>query len=550
MDKKHVAEVYHQETKYHEREMFRYQKRLDFSHQPSQYKAYHTEKKIAMSPYLPFQSNIFTGEEKPQKIAAWEEGVPFGIGHLSRLLYFTNGITGILRYPDGQSTTLRAAPTAGGLFPTEIYIAVRSVSYLTDGIYNFQVRDHSLILVWEGDYWSAFQKYCMEHEAIAQSNLLVILTAIYQRSTWRYSERGYRRILLDTGHVLGNLTAYAPQEGFTPYPIGGFFDASLNSLLLLDPMEEGVLSVVALPQNNKVDPGKIHVKSALASRGSYPSQGSDPSGGSHPSEGAVENPLQPLHGPPSYGLQPARSASQSWLYSEKRALQLHLASSITEGIKDDVITVPSPPPSPTPVEREDKNRTALSGGSIVWPDGVGQTILMRRSTRSFTGKALLQEELASILEYAYQPVLETPASFFSPSLLTTYLVIQKMVGLETGVYLYTPQTKEVTLLQSGRFHVETTHFCLGQELAQDAAALVIHTAHLPTALSQYGDRCYRYLHLDAGHIGERMNLAAIQMGLGVSGIGGFYDDEVNALLGLSLDTIIVYITALGRAQDD
>ncbi len=532
MDKKHVAEVYHQETKYHEQEMFRYQKRLDFSHQPSQYKAYHTEKKIAMSPYLPFQSNIFTEEAKPQKVAAWEEGAPFGIGSLSRLLYFTNGITGILRYPDGQSTTLRAAPTAGGLFPTEIYIAVRSVSYLTDGIYNYQVRDHSLVLVWEGDYWSALQKYCMEHEAIAQSNLLVILTAIYQRSTWRYSERGYRRILLDTGHVLGNLTAYAPQEGFSPYPIGGFFDASLNSLLLLDPMEEGVLSVVALPQNNKADSGKIQVKSALASQPSHGSQGS------HPSQ-----PLQELH--------TARTSSQSWLHSEKRALQLHLASSITEGIKDDVTLASSLPlPSPTPVEKEEKRKTALSGGAIAWPDGIGQTILMRRSTRSFTGKALLQEELASILEYAYQPVLETPTSFFSPSLLTTYLVIQKMVGLEIGVYLYAPQTKEVTLLKAGRFQTETTHFCLGQELARDAAALVIHTAHLPTALSQYGDRCYRYLHLDAGHIGERMNLAAIQMGLGVSGIGGFYDDEVNTLLGLSLDTIIVYITTLGRAQDD
>ena len=101
-------------------------------------------------------------------------------------------------------------------------------------------------------------------------------------------------------------------------------------------------------------------------------------------------------------------------------------------------------------------------------------------------------------------------------------------------------------MKTGVFESQTYHFCLGQELARDAAALVIHTAHLQTALEQYGDRAYRYLHLDAGHIGQRINLAAIQMGLGVSGIAGFYDDEVNTLLGLSLDTIIVYITTLGR----
>ena len=68
-------------------------------------------------------------------------------------------------------------------------------------------------------------------------------------------------------------------------------------------------------------------------------------------------------------------------------------------------------------------------------------------------------------------------------------------------------------------------------------------------MAVYGDRAYRYLHLDAGQIGERINLAAIRLNLGVSGIGGFYDDEVNALLGLPLEQIIVYITTLGQAHD-
>jgi SagB-type dehydrogenase family enzyme len=104
------------------------------------------------------------------------------------------------------------------------------------------------------------------------------------------------------------------------------------------------------------------------------------------------------------------------------------------------------------------------------------------------------------------------------------------------------------LIAAGDFRPQTLHFCLGQELARDAAAIVIHTAHLKKALEKYGDRAYRYLHLDAGHVGDRLNLAAIRLGLGASGIGGFYDDEVNALLGLSLDQIVVYITTLGRPQ--
>ncbi|MEM6436873.1 MAG: nitroreductase family protein, partial [Cyanobacteria bacterium P01_D01_bin.115] len=66
------------------------------------------------------------------------------------------------------------------------------------------------------------------------------------------------------------------------------------------------------------------------------------------------------------------------------------------------------------------------------------------------------------------------------------------------------------------------------------------------AIAHYGDRAYRYLHLDAGHLGQRINLAAIRLGLGVSGIGGFFDDQVNDVLGIPEDEAVLYITTLGR----
>jgi len=531
---KRIAEVYHQETKYAEREMGKHEKRLDLRQQPLSYKEYHSEKGFDLTPYLPFQNNPFTGEPIGP-IAKLAEEVPIERTTLSRLLYFTNGVTGILRYPNGQSLLLRAAPTAGGLYPTEIYLAVRNCSYLESGIYNFQVKDHSLVLAWEGDYWNAFEKYCMGHEAIGQSNFLIFLTAVYERSAWRYSERAYRRILLDTGHVLGNLVAYAPQEGLTPCPIGGFFDASLNSLLYLDKSKEGVLAVVALPQTDGIEKTQVRPDSAVASR----------------------------------------SSTLGIADSEMLQLALHRASSILEGQgalrEDKVESKPIRLESTLPFYSEStktETKIIFRDTPISWPEGVGQTILTRRSSRGFTGEAFLQEEVSSILEYAYLPMTALqqglasslasppplakpmepplPSFFFAPSLLTTTLVVQKVVGLSEGIYQYDPKEKAASLMRPGDFRAQTSHFCLGQDLAKNAAALVIHLAHFPTALEQYGDRAYRYLHLDAGHIGERMNLAAIQMGLGVSGIGGFYDDEVNALLGLSLDWIVVYITTLGR----
>lgn len=509
MEKKAIAEIYHEETKYHEAEMAKHQRQLNWAAQPLSYKEYHSEKKIDLAPYLPFQNNPFTGE--PLVPAKDEEGYPFGIGEISRLLYFTNGVTGILQYPTGQSLTLRAAPTAGGLYPTEMYVAVQGLSKLENGIYNFQVKDHSLIPVWEGNFWTEFEKYCMQHEAIAQSNLLIILTAIYQRSAWRYQERAYRRILLDTGHVLGNLAAYAHEEGFTPYPIGGFVDSSLNRLLFLDESAEGVLMVVALPQSRKINFREVRPTSAVPSPFKTAKSEEDP---------------------------------------QALQLQLHRVSSISPQVIKELSTVERLPDfGALESQYTSREGVALPNAPIDWGEGVEQTILLRRSTRAFTGEALLKEELASILEYAYLPFSETPLPFFDPSLIESYLVVQKVVGISEGTYYYAPLKNELRLLHAGNFREQTWRFCLGQELARDAAVLVIHMAHLKKGLEKYGDRAYRYLHLDAGHIGERMNLAAIRLGLGVSGIGGFYDDEVNALFGLSLDKIVVYITTLGRQKD-
>ncbi len=85
-------------------------------------------------------------------------------------------------------------------------------------------------------------------------------------------------------------------------------------------------------------------------------------------------------------------------------------------------------------------------------------------------------------------------------------------------------------------------------MGRDAAAVIFHTADLKKAVDKYGDRVYRYLHLDAGHLGQRLNLAAIRLNLGVSGIGGFFDNQVNDILGIPIDEAVVYITTLGRLR--
>lgn len=506
------AEIYHQKTKYFRDEIANNPRQLDWSSQPSPFKDYHSDKKIDLIPYLPFQKNPFTG--KALGYPPFEQEEELGLGNISRLLYFTNGVTGILQYPNGSKLYLRAAPTAGGLYPTEIYLAVRDIPHLDNGIYNFQVKDHSLIPLWEGNFWNAFSQYCFGHEAIHQSRLVVIMTAVFWRSAWRYEDRAYRRILLDTGHVLGNLNAYAKKEGLGVYPISGFFDQALNRLLFLEEDKEGVLMMNALPLLKSLKAREIRRSSV------YPSTIKS-------SETSLQLPL---------------------------LLGLHLTSYL--GQEDFVLEGEIPDSSTIEDKFQASPSIVLEGKSLNTEEkGIEQTILERRSTRSYSGQPLFKDELADLLKFAYEPAILKDESesenrglpqVFDPSLLETYVIVHGVLEIESGIYYYAPVQQELRLVRKGNFKQNSWEFCLGQELGRDASVIIVHASHLPNAVSKYGNRAYRYLHLDAGHIGQRLNLAAIHLGLGASGIGGFFDDEVNELLMLSLEYAIVYITTVGR----
>ncbi len=187
-------------------------------------------------------------------------------------------------------------------------------------------------------------------------------------------------------------------------------------------------------------------------------------------------------------------------------------------------------------------------------ENLENTILKRRSTRSYTGASLSLGELLVLLDFTYQPHhytdqgLDGSPDYFDLSLIETFLAVSGVNGLEAGCYYYAPKAQELRQIRFKNFRRELHYLCLGQELGRDAGVLLFHTADLKKAVGKYGDRVYRYLHMDAGHLGQRLNLAAIQLRLGVSGIAGFFDDKVNEVLGIPADEAVVYITTLGRPR--
>jgi SagB-type dehydrogenase family enzyme len=184
--------------------------------------------------------------------------------------------------------------------------------------------------------------------------------------------------------------------------------------------------------------------------------------------------------------------------------------------------------------------------------GLTTTIQKRRSTRRYSGESLTLTELAALLDFTYHPAhyteqgLDSAPDYCDLSLVETFVAVSGVEGLEAGCYYYAPKAQELRQIRFKNFRKELHYLCLQQELGRDAAAIVFHTADLSQAIDRYGDRAYRYLHLDAGHLGQRLNLAAIHLQLGVSGIGGFFDDQVIEVLGIPTAEAVLYITTLGR----
>lgn len=500
-----IAQHYHQRTKYDPETIASKGKGIDWSQQPSPFKEYKIGKVFDLKAYLTDRAP--TDETAKQ----WRR--------LSQFFLCSYGITAKMATMFGPPLYLRAAPSAGGLYPAELYLISRGTPLLPAGLYNYQAQNHSLLQFWEKDVSLNLQAACFNHPALQQTPLTLVITAIFYRSAWRYEDRAYRRIFLDTGHLLGNIELAGAINGYRPHLIGGFQDEAMNDLLYLDAEQEGVIAILPLAnlQAGEVASGLSWTALPSGVDTNYPQV----------SDGEL---LGYFH----------RSTQIKTLQSPR------LSSEDSEGTNlEDKYNFPfclKIPMQTAPID--------LGKGL----KGLEQTILKRRSTRAYTGTDLSLDELKALLNLTYQPQdyaeqgLDAAPDYFDLSLLETFVVALGVEGLEEGCYYYAPKAQELRQIRFKNFRREVHYLCLGQDLGRDAGAIVFHTADLQRAIAKYGDRVYRYLHMDAGHLGQRLNLAAIHLDLGVSGIGGFFDDQVNEVLGIPADEAVIYITTLGRPR--
>jgi SagB-type dehydrogenase family enzyme len=120
-----------------------------------------------------------------------------------------------------------------------------------------------------------------------------------------------------------------------------------------------------------------------------------------------------------------------------------------------------------------------------------------------------------------------------------------------GVYGFWPERAEMEKTKSGDQRVAAAGLSVGQKLAGNACVTFSMIGDLEGAAGIYGDRGYRYVHFEAGAIGQRLYLAAEALGLGATGIGAFHDDEVQRHLNLVPNRgQVVYHFAIGYPVPD
>ena len=165
---------------------------------------------------------------------------------LSNLLACGYGIIRTARLDSIGQIYLRTTPSAGGLFPLEIYALARHVEGTVDGLYHYDVRRHRLEFLRAGSWFAELDHTLLMAPLVRGANLILFLSAVFARSQKKYGPRGYRYIMLEAGHAAQNICLSAVEQGLGSLCMGGFLDGRLNNFLGLDSINEAVIYSIAV----------------------------------------------------------------------------------------------------------------------------------------------------------------------------------------------------------------------------------------------------------------------------------------------------------------
>ncbi len=212
-------------------------------------------------------------------------------------------------------------------------------------------------------------------------------------------------------------------------------------------------------------------------------------------------------------------------------------------------TKPATIQTPTP-QREQENAIELPEPRHDSAISIEQSLLHRRSTRSYTEEAVTLQEVSQLL-WAAQGITDPKGFRTAPSAgalypLEVYVAAGNVQNLTTAVYKYAPDKHMLVRVADGDKRAELADAALSQRCVKEGAVVLVITAVYDRTTVKYGNRGIRYVHIEAGHAAQNVCLQATALGLGIVTVGAFHDEEVTSLLNLPEDEQPLYIIPAGR----
>lgn len=157
-------------------------------------------------------------------------GRPITVPELSQLLWAAQGLT--------ASGGLRTAPSAGALYPLEVHILSGNVTGLDPGMYRYMANGHALVWVGMEDKRIALAHAALDQPSIAEAAVVLVLSAVYERTTGKYGQRGIRYVHMEAGHAAQNVYLQAASLRLGTVVIGAFQDERVHNILGLREPEQ------------------------------------------------------------------------------------------------------------------------------------------------------------------------------------------------------------------------------------------------------------------------------------------------------------------------
>lgn len=493
------ASEYHRQTSYDRDAMGGHS--LDWANQPDVYKHYPGLETRALP------KEVDWPEEKLSQIVCARPFDPpyplINFEQIAKLFLLTYSLSARMRHLGGDNL-YRNVPSAGALYPCELYVAVQEVDGLDAGLYHYSVQTHGLHRLRAGGLLPYIHE-CMENKEDAFPVLTFFSTTIFFRSSWKYRDRSYRYHLLDTGHLAENI-ALALKALHLPFKIDyDFDDKKTNALLGIDERHEVCLAICRVW-------GK---------------------------ERAFKEDCQPISKLQPVLPEASQVARRETAYPAIGEIHLFTSESAKPPDRD--------PEMAFHLGVEVGPKTEIQKPAN-WPEEMSyaEALWRRRSKRNFVKKELTKDHLGALLSLLCAEPDGSEAGQQLPFGLG--LLVGDVWGLQSGFYLLDRVEESIKMVAPGLFIKEMAHACLDQGWLSSAAIHFLFLTNLDILEKKWGPRGYRYALISAGRLGQRIYLGATAMGLGCCGIGAFYDQEAVKLLGLNQPSRLLYLVATGPVK--